>query len=85
MARTTLIIPDALWRELKLKAAKDNQTISEWVAGAVSAKLRPAKSIPPTRKKFEDWCRPRPLGPMPDVITREWIYGPATDDPKTWR
>lgn len=86
MARTTLVIPDALWREVKLRAAKENKTISNWVAEAIQGKIKPLKTASPPRKKFEDYWIAKPGGEeLPNPMTREWIYGPVTDDPKTWR
>lgn len=74
MARTTLIIPDALWRELKLRAAKENLTISDWVADAVKLKLQPASKNPAAKIKFDEIWTSKPLGPLPSPLTREWIY-----------
>ena len=86
MARTTLVIPDALWREVKLRAAKENKNISEWVAEAIQLKIKPAGKVSPPRMKFDDFWISKPLGPMPYPLTREWIYGDIDpDDPSTWR
>lgn len=85
MARTTLVIPDALWREVKLRAAKENRTISEWVADAVQGKLKPKKTTPPPKYKFDEVWKPKAMGLIPYPLTREHIYGPVTEDPRTWR
>ena len=85
MARTTLIIPDALWREVKLRAAKENKNISEWVAEGIQLKLRPAGKVSPPKYKLGDVWKPKPMGLIPYPLTREHIYGPITEDPKTWR
>lgn len=85
MARTTLIIPDALWREVKLRAAKENKNISEWVAAAIQLKIKPAGKTSPPKYKFGDVWKPKAMGLIPYPLTREHIYGPITEDPKTWR
>ncbi|MBI4178794.1 hypothetical protein HY522_05110 [bacterium] len=86
MARTTLVIPDALWREVKLRAAKENKTISDWVAEAVQSRIKPAGKRTPPGYKFDAAWFAKPGGKdLPFPLTREHIYGPVTDDPRTWR
>ena len=86
MARTTLVIPDALWREVKLRAAKENKTISDWVAEAVQGKIRPAGKTSSAKYKFDQAWFAKPGGKnLPYPLTREHIYGPVTDDPTSWR
>lgn len=75
MARTTLIIPDALWRDIKLRAAKENRTISDWVADAFRMKIQAAnKAAPPTRLKFDDFWVTKDAGEFRIPLTREGIY-----------
>ncbi len=73
MARTTLVIPDTLWREVKLRAAKENRTISDWVAEAIKGKIQPAAKTS-TKIKFEDFWISKPMGAFPHPLTRDWIY-----------
>lgn len=74
MARTTLVIPDPLWREVKLRSAKENRTISEWVADAIKGKIQPAGKVSAQKIKFEDFWVSKPMGPLPCPLTRDWIY-----------
>ena len=86
MARTTLIIPDALWREVKLRAAKENKNISEYVAEAIQMKVKPAGKAAPPKYKFDEAWFAKPGGAnLPNPLTREHIYGSLTEDPNTWR
>jgi hypothetical protein len=42
--RTTVDIPDALYQELKTKAAREKRSVKELVLRSVEAELRPRKS-----------------------------------------
>jgi hypothetical protein len=42
--RTTVDIPDALYQELKAKAAREKRSVKELVLRSVEAELRPRKS-----------------------------------------
>lgn len=71
MARTTLVIPDTIWRELKLRAAKDNKNISDWVAEAIQMKLRPAGKPPAPNAKFEESWIAKDMGDFKIPLSRE--------------
>lgn len=82
MARTTLVIPDALWREVKQRAAKENRTISEWVAEAISGKLKSSKKSNAPNYKFEWLAKPMGLKMEPN---REAIYNLPEEAGRSWR
>lgn len=50
--RTTIDIPDEIYRRLKVKAALEGQTVREIVLCGIQRELEPAEVQPP-RKKFE--------------------------------
>lgn len=79
MARTTLIIPDALWREVKLRTANENRTISDWIADAIRLKIQAAGRAPsPPKVKFDEVWISKPGGAdLPYPLTRDAIYDPS--------
>ena len=53
--KTTLEIPDALFRRVKSKAAERGQTMKEFVNGALQEKLASRRSTAPSREP--DWMQ----------------------------
>lgn len=84
MARTTLVIPDTLWREVKLHAARENRNISEWVTEAIQLKMKPVRKTAPTGLKFDDFWISKPMG-LSIEPTRDAIYDLPDDRGRTWR
>lgn len=84
MARTTLVIPDALWREVKLRAAKENMTISDWVSEAIKGKIQPAVKASSPKPKFDDFWVSKPMG-LKIVPFRDQIYDLPAEDGRSWR
>ena len=60
--RTTLVIDDALYRRVKIRAAETGKTVSETVNELLLSGLEPAKSTTPA-----DWTFPSFGGPYPPV------------------
>jgi len=76
MTRTTLLIPDPLFRALKRRAAEQGRTLSSVVAECL-------------RKGLADGAEPRDLPPLPtfsagrprvDLTNREALYNAMEDE-----
>jgi len=50
--RTTVDIPDALYRELKSKAAREKRSVKELILRGVEVELRPRSKKRPRRVSF---------------------------------
>ncbi len=60
--KTTLILPDALVRRAKVRAAESGLTLSALVAQALEASLMGAGAVQePTAKRRPYWARHKPL------------------------
>lgn len=71
--RTTLVIPDAVYRRAKEAAKKQGRTLSEFFSE--SAEIMLAKEQRPARKKTEYRIRAVAMGvPKVDLNDREAVY-----------
>ncbi len=62
--KTTLELPDALYREIKIRAARDGVKIKDLVAKGLTAVLHEDPPKPPRRKKSPFPIFKGPLGPL---------------------
>jgi hypothetical protein len=62
--KATVEIPDALYREIKIRAARDGVKVKDLVAQGLSAVLRQAPPAQPRKKKSIFPIYRGPLGPL---------------------
>jgi plasmid stability protein len=64
--KTTLDLPDEVYRELKIRAAREGATLTNLIASALASALnRPAAPAAPVRQ--------RPLNKRDEQKIREWM------------
>ena len=67
--KTTLEIPDEVYRELKIRAARQGSTLTKLIASALESSLsRPSGMAPPVRT----------LKKRDEQMIREWMENEAT-------
>jgi hypothetical protein len=73
--RTTIDLPDPLFKRLKAHAALEGVKLREFIAGAIEAALQPAEALAKTRK-----FKPLPVikrrgkpGPLMTKLTNDFI------------
>ena len=85
--KTTVQIPDSLYRQLKARAALKGQTIKDFLVEAVRAKLLSDNAKPNSKRKKTGWeaafgaADPKDVAELQRIIDEEF----SKIDPDAWK